>query len=285
MLAEYKNHLSRLPLSRHTRRNYLLRVRIYLEWLEATPDGSKALTDPAERDFAVREFKLWLLQKGRSANTVNSTLAAIDNLYLFLGLGSARVRRQALPKLAPRALEPEEVRKFFRAVSTSKHQRDRVIALLMLNCGIRISEAVNLNIGDVVMTARRHELIIRCGKNSKRRVIPINRDAAEALQTHMTERGRQDPDSPLFLSRRGGRLSTQAVDHVIRQFGKDSGVEVSSHRLRHVCLTRLVRAGVDIVTVAEIAGHANIDTTRRYSLPTASVMIAALEKISYAASP
>jgi integrase/recombinase XerC len=72
---------------------------------------------------------------------------------------------------------------------------------------------------------------------------------------------------------------------VIRGFGRESGVTLSSHRLRHTCLTRLVRAGVDIVTVAEIAGHSRIETTRRYSLPTADVMIAAVEKLNYATSP
>ena len=149
--------------------------------------------------------------------------------------------------------------------------------------GRRRIEVVNLNIGDVVMTARRHELIVRCGKNSKRRVIPVNREAAEVLQNYLYER-RGNPDHALFLSRKGNRLSAQAIDRLIRKFGKDSGVDVSSHRLRHVCLTRLVRAGVDIVTVAEIAGHSKIDTTRRYSLPTADVMIAAVEKITYAAS-
>ena len=285
MLAEYEQHLSRLPISMHTRRNYLARVRGYLGWLEALLDGHKALSDPGERDFAVREFKSWLLQKGRRANTVNSTLAAIDNLYLYIGLGPAKVKRQEPPKLAPRALGLDEQRRFLRAVSTSRRLRDRTVAMLMLHCGVRLSEVVNLNIGDVVMTARRHELIIRCGKNSKRRVIPINREAAEVLQTYLLERRANVPDAALFLSRRGNRLSPQAIDRLIRRFGRDSGVEVSSHRLRHVFLTQLVRAGVDIVTVAEIAGHAKIDTTRRYSLPTADVMIAAVEKISYAASP
>jgi integrase/recombinase XerC len=285
MLAEYEQHLSRLPISMHTRRNYLARVRGYLGWLADLPDGHKALSDPGERDFAVREFKSWLLQKGRSSNTVNSTLAAIDNLYLYIGLGPARVKRQEPPKLAPRALDLDEQRRFLRAVATSKHLRDRTVAMLMLHCGIRLSEVMNLNIGDVVMTARRHQLIIRCGKNSKRRVIPINREAAEVLQTYLLARRANVPDAALFLSRQGNRLSTQAIDRLLRRFGRDSGVEVSSHRLRHVFLTQLVRAGVDIVTVAEIAGHAKIDTTRRYSLPTADVMIAAVEKISYAASP
>lgn len=63
MLQGYEDHLSRLPISKHTRRNYLLRVRSFIEWLNATPDGNKALGDPVERDMAVHEFKLYLLRK------------------------------------------------------------------------------------------------------------------------------------------------------------------------------------------------------------------------------
>lgn len=154
----------------------------------------------------------------------------------------------------------------------------------MLNCGLRISEVAALNVSDVVMTARKHELIVRCGKNGKRRVIPINREAAEVVQSYLATLRCVDVDSPLLRSQKGNRLSNQAIDQVIRSFGKDAGVELSSHSLRHTCLTRLVRAGIDIVTVAEIAGHSRLETTRRYSLPSNDIMVAAMEKITYAAT-
>jgi site-specific recombinase XerD len=281
MLNDYETHLSRLPLSEHTRRNYLVRVKRYLAWLEGTPEGGKALTNGVERDFAVREFKNHLLQTGSSANTVNAILAAVDNLYLYIGLGRARVTRQELPKLAPRSLEPEEQKRFLKAVAMSSSARNRAIALLMIHCGLRVSELVNLNVGDVALTARKRELVIRCGKNSKRRVIPINKEAAEALQPALVERNGCGLESPLFISKTGKRLSQQAVDKLIRQFGRDAGVELSSHSLRHTCLTRLIRLGIDIVTVAEIAGHAKIDTTRRYSLPSPGDLERAMDRLNY----
>lgn len=284
MFSDYETHLSRLPLSQHTRRNYRQRVKQYLAWLEGTADGDKALTNPIERDFAVREFKHHLLTKGCSANTVNAALAAVDNFYLYIGLGSAKVKRQDLPKLAPRALDNNEQRRFLKAVLKSQSLRNKTIAILMLSCALRISELVNLDVDDVLITARKRELVVRCGKGGKRRVVPINKDAGEILQRYLADRQSTETHSALFTSKRGGRLSQQAVDRLIRLFGKDAGVELSSHSLRHTCLTKLVRAGIDIVTVAEIAGHAKIETTRRYSLPSADVMISAMEKISYAAS-
>jgi integrase/recombinase XerC len=84
------------------------------------------------------------------------------------------------------------------------------------------------------------------------------------------------------MSRKGQRLSQAAIDHLIRNLGKDSGIEVSCHRLPHTCLTRLVRAGIDLITVASVAGHSRLETTKRYSLPSEDTVIAAMEQLNQA---
>ena len=283
-LDQYRDYLSRLPVSPHTRRNYLGRVRQYLGWLAGNPDGEKALVDPVERDFAVHDYKMRLLQSGRSSYTVNAVLAALDNFHQYKGIGPAKVQRQDLPAQAPRALEPEEQRRLLKVIAQSKSHRNRVVALIMLHCGLRISEVRQLNIGDIALSARRHELVVRCGKNAKRRVVPINTDLAGSMREYLSSVSGTDPEAPLFTSQKGNRLSVQAIDQIVRQFGRDSGVEFSSHSLRHTCLTRLIRAGIDIVTVAEIAGHSRLETSRRYSLPTEAVKTSAMEKLSYGAA-
>lgn len=277
-LEDYKCYLDRMPVSIHTRRNYLLRVRSFLEWLEHS--GVEGATiDPVERDFAVHDYKNHLLQRGSAASTLNSVLAAIDNFYIYIGMGPAKVKRQDLPSQAPRALEPEEQRRLVKVIAQSKSLRNRSIALIMLHCGLRISELAQLDVGDVILSARKRELVVRCGKGTKRRVVPINSELAEVLRDYLASAPR-GPEAPFFLSQKGNRLSVQAIDYVIRSFGRDAGIDFSSHCLRHTCLTRLVRAGVDIVTVAEIAGHSRLETSRRYSLPTAAVKIAAMEKLA-----
>jgi site-specific recombinase XerD len=156
----------------------------------------------------------------------------------------------------------------------------------MLNCGLRISEVVQLNVSDVVLTARMRQLTVRCGKGSKHRTVPINKEAGDMLQLYVAGRMSADREEPLFVSCKGTRLSTQSIDHLIRQLGKDSSVELSSHTLRHSFITQLIRGGSDVVVVAELAGHSRLETTRRYSLPSQDVMLAAVERLSlsYAAA-
>lgn len=280
VISGYKGYLTRLPISEHTRRNYFRRVKAYLQWLDNSPEATRALHDALERDFSVRDYKSYLLNKGLSSATINAVLSSIDNFYLYLGLGIAKVRRQDLPGMAPRALTSEEQYRFLKAITRLKSARNRTMALLMLHCGIRISELAALNVGDVFVTARKGELLIRCGKNSKQRRIPLNADAREAMIAYITEP--KDPSEPLFTSQRGTRLSTGAVAHFIRQIARDAGIGMTSHSLRHTALTRLIRSGIDIVIVAELAGHGRLETTRRYSLPTANDKIAAMEKLNYA---
>jgi len=154
----------------------------------------------------------------------------------------------------------------------------------MLNCGLRISEVVQLNVADVVLTARLRQLTVRCGKGSKHRTVPINKEAGDILQLYMAGRMGADGEEPLFVSCKSARLSTQSIDHLIRRLGKDAGIELSSHTLRHSFITLLVRNGLDLVAVAELAGHSRLETTRRYSLPSQAVMLAAVERLNYAAA-
>ena len=156
-LQGYTEYLQKMPISQHTRRNYLARVRRYLSWLEGSPDASKALNDRVERDFAVQQYKLHSLHAGKSASTVNAVLAAIDNFYLYKGLGTTKVRRQDLPARAPRALESEELRRLLKAITQCKSMRNKAIALVMLHSGLRISEVCALNMGDVLLSARKRE--------------------------------------------------------------------------------------------------------------------------------
>jgi integrase/recombinase XerC len=277
----YVMWLERLPLSKNTTRGYRIHVKQYLGWLQSCPDGEKALTDAVERDYVVREYKQRLLMNGKSASTVNASLSALDNFGLFLGIGFAKVKRQELPKQAPRALERDEQRRFLRTVAASKSLRNKTIAGVLLNCGLRLSEVAQLNVGDILLSARKRELVVRCGKGSKRRIVPINGDLAEQLQQYLASIDAADQNAPLFKSQRNGtRLSTPAIDRVIRLFGKECGLELSCHVLRHSFVTSLIRNKQDIVVVAELCGHSRLETTRRYSLPTELDKLRAVETLS-----
>lgn len=92
----------------------------------------------------------------------------------------------------------------------------------------------------------------------------------QVLDEWLAERAKlADAEQPaVFLSRAGARLSLRAADAAVRKVAAMAGLKLSAHVLRHTCLTGLVRRGTDLVTVAELAGHSRVETTRRYSLPS-----------------
>ncbi|MGH3684365.1 MAG: tyrosine-type recombinase/integrase [Pseudonocardiaceae bacterium] len=217
-------------------------------------------------------------------------LAAIDNLYRSLSVGRPDVAREDLPHVAPRSLEAADQRSLLRAVQRCPSARDRAIATVFLYTALRLSELGALDVGDVSMSARRGRLTVRVGKGDTYREVPLNSACRAALQEWLTARtaqlsgphgaqgGRGDGQA-LWLARSGARLSIRAIDLVVRRLAADAGLAVSAQLLRHTCVTNLVRAGTDVVLVAELAGHRRLDTTRRYSLPSEADRDAAVEAL------
>ena len=280
--ADYEVWLDRQPLAENTRRAYLLQVRQYGKYLATRPtQEGDPLHDPFARDYAVRDYKTYLKTEGKVKPTsVNLALAAIDHFYLFLGLDRPRVKREDLPHQSPRALKLEEQKALLRAIERTPSVRDRAIAQLLLYTGLRLGESVALNVDDVRISARKGLVIVRSGKGDTYREVPLNAEVRETLQAWLKERAKHFPklsEPALFLNMKGRRLSTRAIDLILRQLGRDTNLELSAHVLRHTCLTNLVRRGNDLVLVAEVAGHKRLETTRRYSLPSAQDCETAME--------
>ncbi len=219
-------------------------------------------------------------------SSVNLVLAAVDHFYRFLELPTPQVTREDLPAQAPRALEPPEQKRFLRAVERCSSARDRAIALLLFYTGLRISECAALTMDDVRLSSRKGLVIVRMGKGNTYREVPLNAEVRTALDTWLEQRKQlvgQRNELALFLTKRGTRLATRSIDDVVRRLGQEANLSLSAHILRHTCLTSLVRNGNDLVLVAELAGHKRLETTRRYSLPTAADREAAMEglKVDY----
>jgi site-specific recombinase XerD len=287
-LAAYGQWLPSQPLSTHTRRTYLTQVRQYCTYLSTFPwEYGHPLQEPHACDYAVRDYKTALkvarLAKPRS---VNLALAAVDHFYRFLELPPPQVAREDLPAQAPRALEPPEQKRFLRAVERCVSARDRAIALLLLYTGLRISECAALTMEDVRLSSRKGLVIVRTGKGNTYREVPLNAEVRTALDAWLQQRKlrvSQRNESALFLTKQGTHLATRSIDDVVRRLGQEAHLSLSAHILRHTCLTSLVRHGNDLVLVAELAGHKRLETTRRYSFPTAADREAAMEglKVDY----
>jgi site-specific recombinase XerD/DNA-binding CsgD family transcriptional regulator len=289
ILAGYAAALAQTALAAETRRTYLSRVRQYLAWLHGDGGARRItgdpLTLPQARDWAVRDYRRYLLREAdpkRSVRYANNALAALDDFYTRLGMGKAGIARDDLPKSAPRALDQNAQIRWIRAVTSWPHRRDQALALLPLYAGLRIGDAVALDVDDVRLSARTGELVV-FGKGGKVRTVPIAPQLRPVLQAWLDER-RSWPGAgskALFLNRRGGRLTTRGASGIFTAIGTAAGLDdkITAHVGRHTFVSQLVRGHEDLVLVAELAGHARLETLRIYSQPTDADKLSALRHL------
>lgn len=184
--VRYVGALAIAPVDDDTRRAYASRVRQYLAWLEGATVEGNPLADEAARDWAVRDYRSFLTVARRRPSTVNTVLAALNDFYIRLGLGAAEARRLEVAQGAPRALEKKESVRWLRAVEACPRPRDRALALLPFYAGLRIGEAVGLDVDDIRQSARRALLVVRAGKGDRYREVPREQILGQA----------EGPDSP-----------------------------------------------------------------------------------------
>jgi site-specific recombinase XerC len=158
-----------------TREVYLAAVTAFVAWLDQREAGlGEALGAPRARDLAARDYKRHMkVDRGLSPASVNQALAGMDHLFRFLGLGAAIVRREELPRSAPRALGVEQQRLLLQAAEEST-ARDRAIVALLLFTGLRLSEAAALHVADVRISARKGLVVVRSGKGEAYREVELN---------------------------------------------------------------------------------------------------------------
>ena len=159
--------------------------------------------------------------------------------------------------------------------------RDQALALVPFYAGARISEIVALDIDDVARSARKGVLRI-LGKGERVRQVPIHPQLHAALNDWLAERADWPgaTDTPaLFLNQRGQRLSVRGAHAIVTGIAAAAGLDddTTVHILRHTFATTLVRGGTDLVIVAELLGHARLETTRIYTRPSAEDRTRALD--------
>ncbi|WP_127793200.1 site-specific tyrosine recombinase XerD [Agromyces sp. LHK192] len=283
-VGDYLRHLAvERGLSKNTLASYTRDLAIYVGFLDAR--GIAALGAVTESDLA--DFLRFLSTEREPAlatSSVARVLSAVRGLHRFLledgRIGHDAARAVAPPKLPmrlPKAIPVATVEALLAATDGDDpgRLRDKALLELLYATGARVSEAIGLNVDDLVDD----EVVRLFGKGGKQRIVPVGRYARTALEAYLVRarpmlsaRGRATP--ALFLGARGGRLSRQAAWEAITQAADRAGIEssVSPHTLRHSFATHLLEGGADVRVVQELLGHSSVATTQIYTLVTADTL-------------
>ena len=231
----------------------------------------------ANPDAAVPDY-------GINASSRARKLSAIKSFYKYLTVRTKQLQENPVadleyPKLRkslPKYLTMEQSAALLSSVSGPNEKRDYAILMLFLNCGIRRSELVGLNLTDVY-----EDRIRVMGKGNKERIVYFGSACRKAIDTYLVERNKKvlSDNRALFGSRDNNRISVTAVHRLVKkallQAGLDS-TQFSAHKLRHTAATMLLSGGVDVKTVQEVLGHENLNTTQIYThIENAELKIAA----------
>ncbi len=210
---------------------------------------------------------------GVSPSTRARKLSAIKSFYKYLTVRTKQLNENPVvdleyPKLRkslPKYLTLQESAALLRSVSGKNQARDYAILMLFLNCGIRRSELVGLNVTDVY-----EDRIRVVGKGNKERFVYFGSACRKAIDAYMQIRIKQilTDNRALFGSRNGNRISTDAVHRLVKKALLQAGLDAtqfSAHKLRHTAATMMLSGGVDVKTVQEVLGHENLNTTQIYT--------------------
>ena len=264
--------------SDHTVSAYLRDVCAFLEFLSEHCGGTVSLATL----FALKpgDFRAWLAMRsttGYARSSTSRALSSVRMLFRYLdreGLGHnpaiGAVRGPRLPHAVPKALSRPETEDLLQAMDHGEAApawitaRDIAVVLLLYGCGLRISEALELDKRDMPHDGS----LTVVGKGGKTRMVPVLPAVSEALDAYLSTCPHVlTPDGPLFVGVRGGRLSPRVVQKRVQELRLALGLprETTPHALRHSFATHLLSAGGDLRAIQELLGHASLSTTQRYT--------------------
>ena len=213
-------------------------------------------------------------------SSIARNVVAIRNFFEFLAKEhgftniAANIHPPKIPKRLPKALTLENIDSFLKINRVDKFAaRDRALLELLYATGGRVSEIVNLKIGDIQSTSE-YTAVRLTGKGGKQRVVPVGKYAREALTEYLINFRKDLVKNPantfLFLNARGGGLTRQSAWNIVVAQAKSAGIieKISPHSLRHSFATHLLDGGADIRVVQELLGHSSVTTTQIYTLIT-----------------
>jgi len=258
--------------SEHTLRAYRNELGRFAEYLG--PEGRWKEID----HITIRGF-LSHLHCGLSKVSVARALAALRSMYKWLGREGIVAQNPAklvsspkLPKKLPRVPTMEEINGLLNTEmpeSAAFPERDRAIFELLYGCGLRNSELVGTELGDI---EEANGVILIRGKGKKQRYVPLEGAAAEALAAYREARlkvlkATRKNTRRLFINQRGGPLTTRSVGRIVKKIAVSRGLppDMHPHTLRHAFGSHMLTEGADLRSIQELLGHERLATTQKYT--------------------
>jgi integrase/recombinase XerD len=263
-------------LSRNTLNAYRTDLLQYGEYL-AAHDLDALTVRPADVADFLAELATGEGRPAVSSSTIHRKAACLRSFYKHLRrdelIGDDPTAALSAPrrsKKLPQVLNYAEVQKLLASPRGSEPTvlRDRALLEVMYACGLRASETIGLELGDIDM---REGFLRARGKGSKERLVPLGRKAIAAISAYL--RGGRSKlvgerhEAKLFVNFRGGPLTRQGLYKIVQKHARDAGLagRMSPHTLRHSFATHLLAGGCDLRAVQEMLGHADISTTQMYT--------------------
>lgn len=271
-LRSFKTYLSlERALAQNSVEAYLRDASAFAEF--AIGECGRSAVQISRED--IDSYTAHLTQRGVAISSSARALSSLRSLFEWLAetaqrqdIPTALTSQPKAPRHLPQLLTIDEIDRMIAAINTSngtKGVRDRAIIELLYSCGLRVSELVGLQLGDLFF----EEGYIRItGKGSKQRLVPISGSAMALVRSYIALREPKNADeATLFLNSRGAKLSRISIFNFVKAAAKAADVttQLSPHTLRHSFATHMLQGGASVRQVQELLGHESITTTEIYT--------------------
>jgi integrase/recombinase XerD len=277
MIEHFHTYLEKEDKSLNTVRSYIQHVNGYLKWF----DESKGVEFKKLHRENIKDYLAYIKTvKNMKPASINAKVGALLKFNEFLvdeGIQSdivitrkenVKVQQQYASLAKIELSDVEKLRQLL--LDNEKSKRNHALVTVLAYMGLRISEALNIQMNDFNLVSR--ELVVREGKGEKTRIVFINDKVASAMNEWIKERETVDSDY-LFVSNRGGRMDRTVVNKLLQRYSSIVGKEITPHDLRHFFCSYALSKGMSVHEVANQAGHSNIHTTLLYTNPSKSEIL------------